>query len=401
MSNAVDCLFSDSFITDIFFVSPLDSSYRKIFLKVIRERCESDGDVSKGGPVSKASESTDSQLLSSEKNLSRRGRFMTGAHLLGDKINKRNRKQLVQGSIDEGGSKHLRRVGVSRDFLGILSQSVHGSINRSNHGDTKHGRKTKRSDSGISQSLHRATHALDSLRATNIHSLHTTRDDSSNESVNSASIQRQSSTVPYFEKLCRACNELEYPYEYADIVGSQFLGFDCASPITHVDGHIPTMDELVEFLALVFINIADFAQFSTFFLDDFQWVDGFSWRVFREICSRTGKILLLCATRSHDKQALRRITSAVTPDAGQQSQMIEISLGPFDFTDIRDLMSNVLVHKKSAISDSLCSDIFQRTGGLPVFVIQLLENIKRMRTLELVDDELQWTSEGLKQKVSQ
>lgn len=80
--------------------------------------------------------------------------------------------------------------------------------------------------------------------------------------------------------------------------------------------------------------------------------------------------------------------------------MIEVSLGPFDFMDIRELMANVLQQEQSTISDNLCSDIFQRTGGLPVFVIQLLENIKRLRTLELVDGTLQWTAEGLKQKVS-
>ena len=370
------------------------SSYRKIFLRVLRQRCENDGDVSRSGP-SKTSEPKD-HLTLTQGALSKRGRFMKVSSMTFDKLSKRSRHPHGQGPIDDGGSKHSRRVGFNRDSAGNLTHSVHGIASRSNLNESKHGRKPKRND--INHSLHRTSHTHDSGRVSNVHSIHTARDDSDNDSVNSTSLQRQSSTVPYFEKLCVACDELEYPYEYADIVGSQFLGFDCASPITHVDGHIPTMDELVDFLAMVFIKIVDFAQFATFFLDDFQWVDGFSWRVFREICSRSGNILLLCATRSHDKQALRRITSAVSPDTGQQAQMIEISLGPFDFMDIRDIMSNVLVHKKSAISDSLCSDIFQRTGGLPVFVIQLLENIKRNRTLELVDGLLQWTSEGLKQK---
>jgi Adenylate and Guanylate cyclase catalytic domain len=375
------------------------SSYRKIFLRVLRQRCENDGDLSRSGP-SRTSEAKENPTLSpSGRSLSRRGRLMKVSSMAGSKLSMRFRQPNGQCSVDDGGSKHQRRVGFRRGSAGNLTHSVHGAVARANLSESKHGRKPKRSDNGISQSLHRSSHTHDSGRASNIHGSHTARgDDSDNDSVNSTSLQRQSSTVPYFEKLCVACDDLEYPYEYADIVGSQFLGFDCASPITHVDGHVPTMDELVDFLAMVFVKIIDFAQFVTIVLDDFQWVDGFSWRVFREICSRSGNILLLCATRSHDKQALRRITSAVSPDAGQQVQMIEISLGPFDFTDIRDIISNVLVHKKSAISDSLCSDIFQRTGGLPVFVIQLLENIKRNRTLELIDGSLQWTSEGLKQK---
>lgn len=295
-------------------------------------------------------------------------------------------------------TRKLSLIDISRHSQHTIGGSVRNSLTRSSLCDTKVRRKSKIFEGNLSQSVHRRSLvAPDHSRLVAKESVHTTHDDSSNESVQS---QRQSSMVPYFEKLCQICEELEYPFEYADIVGSQFLGFECASPITHVDGHIPTMDELVEFLALVFISMIDFAQVTTIFLDDFQWVDGFSWRVFREICSRYGKILLICATRSHDKQALRRISSAVTPDTQQQSQMIEVSLGPFDFMDIRELMANVLQQEQSTISDNLCSDIFQRTGGLPVFVIQLLENIKRLRTLELVDGTLQWTAEGLKQKVS-
>jgi hypothetical protein len=360
------------------------SSFRKIFISLTRQRCENDGDLSKVG--AKLNDSSD-HLAISDKNQSKRSHLMLGARGT-ESTNKSTRKQLFQLSLNDA-SRHSQRTG---------GGSVRHLLPRSSFCDGKVRRKSKIFEGNLSQSVHRRSFiAPDHSRPVAKESVHTTHDDSSNESVQS---QHKSSMVPYFEKLCQICEELDYPFEYADIVGSQFLGFECASPITHVDGHIPTMDELVEFLALAFISMISFAPVTIIFLDDFQWVDGFSWRVFREICSRYGKILLICATRSHDKQALRRISSAVTPDTQQQSQMIEVSLGPFDFMDIRELMANVLQQEQSTISDNLCSDIFQRTGGLPVFVIQLLENIKRMRTLELVDGTLQWTAEGLKQKVS-
>jgi predicted ATPase len=159
------------------------------------------------------------------------------------------------------------------------------------------------------------------------------------------------------------------------------------------------MDELVEFLALAFIQITDHADLTTVFLDDFHWVDAFSWRIFRVLCKKAKKLILLSATRSHDKQALRRMSTAVAQESQLQSQMIEISLGPLDFAEIRELMAAVLDHKKSAIPDALCTDVFQRTGGLPVYVVQVLENIKRKKTLELVDGVLKWTAEGLLEKV--
>jgi hypothetical protein len=203
--------------------------------------------------------------------------------------------------------------------------------------------------------------------------------------------------VPYFEKLCLVCEEMDYPYEYADIVGSQFLGLDGASPVTHVDGHIPTMDELIEFLAVALICIADYADLSVILVDDFQWVDSFSWKIFRAICKRGKKLLMICAMRSHDKQALRRLSTAVTQQSELQS--IEVSLGPLDFSEIRSLMANMLVHSEKAIPDALCTDIFQRTGGLPVYVVQLLENIKRKKTLELEGGILKWNAEGSRDMV--
>jgi predicted ATPase len=105
----------------------------------------------------------------------------------------------------------------------------------------------------------------------------------------------------------------------------------------------------------------------------------------------------MCAMRSHDKQALRRLSTAVN----QQSELksIEVSLGPLDISEIRSLMANLLVYSEKAIPDALCTDIFQRTGGLPVYVVQLLEDIKRNKTVELDDGILKLNADGLKEKV--
>jgi predicted ATPase len=178
----------------------------------------------------------------------------------------------------------------------------------------------------------------------------------------------------------------------ADIVGSQFLGFENATAVTDINGKVPTMDELVDFLASIFVKIADFSKLTGLFVDDFQWVDAFSWRILRSICQKAGNVLLICSTRSHDKQALRRISNAATPDGKAQLQMIEVSLGPFDFDDIRDLIAVLYLQPRRCIPQDICNEIYQRTGGLPVFVVQLLENLKRMKALHMVDGTLQWKS---------
>jgi hypothetical protein len=308
------------------------------------------------------------------------------------------------GVSARGDSKRIQRRASEHDALShtiqkLMRFSEHDSLNQSSH---------RERSSGLGHSLHRIAGVklassvcrAESFRRLRAPSARFNRDDMSTAETE-ASVHRNESSVPYFEKICWICEQLNYPFEYADIVGSQFLGLESADPVTHVDGHVPTMDELVEFLALAFICISEFADLNVVVLDDFQWVDAFSWKIFKALCNRSTKMLLVCATRSHDKQALRRLSTAfVTPESRLQSQTIEISLGPLDFTDIRALIVSVLEVNKSSVTDELCSDIFQRTGGLPVFVVQVLENIKRKKTLEVVGGILKWNAEGLRDKVS-
>jgi hypothetical protein len=246
---------------------------------------------------------------------------------------------------------------------GSLTQSLHGGNLSAHNGLDKmwpksgplgpvagsNSRKSKRGTMMRHQSTRRKLGA---------NSGHKVDDFDGNDSVVSFSGQRN---VPYFEKLCQICEEIEYPFEYADIVGSQFLGLDGASPVTHVEGHVPTINELVEFLSAAFIFITNYSDLSIIFVDDFQWVDSFTWKIFRELCERGKKMLLICAMRSHDKQALRRLSTAIT-QSHMQSQMIEISLGPLDLLEIREMIAKVLGYSEDAVDESLCSDIYQKTG---------------------------------------
>ena len=193
------------------------------------------------------------------------------------------------------------------------------------------------------------------------------------DSMGSGPDIRASIAIPYLDKICWACDELDYPREYADLVGSQFLGLDTKHPVTHINGHVPQVAELVEFVAQAFMRITDFADLILVFIDDFQWVDSFTWKVIRALGQSGKKMLLICAMRSHDKQAMRRISTAV-------NFRLEITLGPLDLPEIKELTSSVLGCSEDAIDEELCTDLYQRTGGLPVYVVELLEAVKRNKT---------------------
>lgn len=421
------------------------SSYRKIFLSVIRDRCDYDDGVENTLRSSSVCSSTTAgksfysiRSMSSTSSLSRRGRLLASRQSIHD--NRKGKSNFDVREVDSASDvnfsptstrsvRSLRRAvlppGLShtqhrqqKTLKHSLHLSSHNHLNRSSHGIEipsrrmseamsqslhRHGPKQEKSTRKESNARQQKLSKAQSMRLVQpkLSSRSTTLREECEESTASldTNFLKQGSSAQDFEKLCWACEKLDYPYEYADIVGSQFLGFESATPITHVDGHVPTMDELVEFLALAFIKITEHADLVTVFLDDFHWVDAFSWRIFRVLCKKAPRLILLSATRSHDKQALRRMSTAATQERQLNSQMIEISLGPLDFSEIRELMATVLDHKKSSIPDALCTDIFQRTGGLPVYVVQVLENIKRKSTVEMVDGTLKWTAEGLLEKV--
>jgi hypothetical protein len=217
-----------------------------------------------------------------------------------------------------------------------------------------------------------------------------------------ASNSNRSVIVPYFEKLCWVCEELDYPYEYADIVGAQLLRIEGASPtVTQVDGHIPTVDEVVDFLTLAYLKITQFSDLSLVFFDDFQWIDALTWKIIRSLCQKSDNLLLICAMRSHDKQAFRRMSDVQAWHEKMESRIIEISLGPLELSEVKELIGMVLGYEESCIDETLSTDVYNRTGGLPIYATQLLESIKRSDSVSL--DELgmlQWTDAAKNEKVS-
>jgi predicted ATPase len=56
----------------------------------------------------------------------------------------------------------------------------------------------------------------------------------------------------------------------------------------------------------------------------------------------------------------------------------EITLGPLELDDMRELISSILaIPNDDKIDEYICTHIYQKTGGLPVYVIELLETVKR------------------------
>jgi predicted ATPase len=188
--------------------------------------------------------------------------------------------------------------------------------------------------------------------------------------------------IPFFQKLCWICEQLGYAYEFADIIGARLLGLEEASgTITAIDGVVPTLDDMVEFLTLAFERFTSFSDLSLVILDDFQWIDPLSWKVIRSLKDARRNLIVVCAARSHDKQAMRRMSSEKIK--GDELRLLTIDLGPLDTTEMREMIAMGLGYEESAINSTFANDIYEQTGGLPVYAVEYVESIKRSNLTEM------------------
>jgi len=136
------------------------------------------------------------------------------------------------------GSQHKSRVGISHSVHGTLSKSLHGTLSQSTHGESKRVKNPKsvrRESDLLSQSIHRIVSATDHVNRTSLKTdpastidspsrtqsmrlfrpktpgsatKNLMRDDSTSTFDTMTTVKGQSSTFPYFEKLCWACEAL-------------------------------------------------------------------------------------------------------------------------------------------------------------------------------------------------
>jgi hypothetical protein len=354
-------------------------AFRKVFLGAIRELCVQDGSISFGddkaepdqqlGSKSYFSDGNDTDTDDEKKPVNR---LRSNSY---DKQQWRAKKERQLSWQDQGMKPKVQKLDPQehrRSFRGIGGSLLSTSSKR---GPNSRGRSLRHLNQ-IRVPLPRpVSHRAESQPLLD-----------RKDSFGSVAENRKKA-IPYFAKLCWACEQVGYPHEYADLVGSQFLGLDSANPVTHIDGHVPLVTDLVEFVAQAFMTITNFADLIVVFIDDFQWVDSFTWKVIRALGQSGKKMLLICAMRSHDKQALRRIQTAV-------NFRLEITLGPLNLPGIKELFG-VLGYDEGSIDEQLCTDIYQRTGGVPVYVIELLELIKRSNSVSQNEEGmLRLTNDG-------
>ena len=192
--------------------------------------------------------------------------------------------------------------------------------------------------------------------------------------------------IPYLEKMRWVCRDLGYEEEYADIVGSRLLDIEGADyNTTTVNGEVPTLDTVVDFLAQAFLRFTLHAGVVMVTADDIHWMDTLSWNVLEALFEQGEDLLLLCSARDNERSSKLRISEA-RKWGGEEGKLRfrHIPVGPLEKSDMKHLIARVLGQTESAIDDEFCEQLHERSGGgVPVFCIELLDHIRRNMLYEI------------------
>ena len=180
------------------------------------------------------------------------------------------------------------------------------------------------------------------------------------------------------EYLLEICQELNAPEWFLEIVGQHLLG-DKKSKISKVE-KAPEVNDIITFMARVFIKSTSHAEGVILALDDVQWIDSLSWKVLQCIFETSKNVLIVCGSRpieSHPLSIDDEFWTKLNGEYRDGGLFTEITIAELNKDDIREMAAITLSCEAEDVDDEFRDDVFIHSGGLPYFTSEILDNCVR------------------------
>jgi len=176
------------------------------------------------------------------------------------------------------------------------------------------------------------------------------------------------------------CEELNAPPEFVEVVGKRLLGLKSSGGVSNTGGSPPDLDKIVNFMADAFIRCTKHADLVLLALDDVHWMDEMSWKVVQQIFERGQNVLTLIGSRPPSTNPLmvdKTFLSELQNTYRDEGRYLEISLQPFNETEVQQMIALALGIEVNEIDSSFWRNVFTTSGGMPHYLSYALETIKR------------------------
>lgn len=181
------------------------------------------------------------------------------------------------------------------------------------------------------------------------------------------------------------CQSLNVQPDLMELLGKRFLGISNRSK-NESDAQLrlePTstvqIENIVEFMANVFLRCTMHADLVLLVLDDVHWMDESSWKVVKLIFERASNLLIFSGSR----MPLTNLTMDPTflSDLLTQHQTAgkyyEMSLPPLNEAEVKEFIAVTLNSSIDEVDDSFSNSVWTTSGGMPLYLSHVLDAIQR------------------------
>ncbi|KAG7365059.1 TPR repeat-containing adenylate/guanylate cyclase [Nitzschia inconspicua] len=193
-------------------------------------------------------------------------------------------------------------------------------------------------------------------------------------------------SVEIFQLLCQ---ELKMSPTFVDYALSELLGVELTQIGHSGQNGPPSTKEMVTFLAKAFRLCTRDSKLVILALDDMHYVDEFSWRVIQQLFIEEQNILFVGAVETACLDDLK-IDPDFWGDLDSQyrgeKRFLTMKLGHLGREDILSMIMKSLGLRRKDVPDDVLDGVAIQSGGMPHFVNEILENVKKEMA---VDDDFE------------
>lgn len=172
---------------------------------------------------------------------------------------------------------------------------------------------------------------------------------------------------------------------FVDYALSELLGVELTQISNSGQNGPPTTKEMVNFLAKAFRLCTRDSKLVVLALDDIHYVDEFSWRVIQHLFAEANNILFVGAVDSASIDDLK-----IDPDFWEdldgryrtEKRFTTMKLGHLSREDILSMIMKSLGLRRKDVPDDVLDGVAIQSGGMPHFVNEILENVKKEMALD-------------------
>ncbi len=182
------------------------------------------------------------------------------------------------------------------------------------------------------------------------------------------------------------CREMDMPPSFVDHILQSLLGLEKRTTgAPSVKSKPPAARTMITFMTRAFRRCTQDAKLVVVALDDLHEADEYSWKAIREIYETTQNVLFIGTTYPEDSRNMKvedDFWRDLTKKHQRMGRFVTIGLGQLNRDEITLMIMKSLGLRRKEVKDDVLEGVSIQSGGLPHFVNEILEHVKRQMALD-------------------